>query len=194
MVVSKMKNFVYVQIPHTGSTSMAIWLRRHFGGNRILSKHSWRIPKPHRSCFKFTMVRNPYERMFTWWWFGLERDEYKPTFEEFMEFMLERKEVAKVGEGKDGKLQIPEFYTPQVRWVRDIPADQWIRLEDIGGGGALASLPFTDKRIPKFPHRNKTETRPRVPFLEYFTEGQARMVLEHSGEDFEAFGYDKGIR
>lgn len=191
MVYNNKFKFTYTQIPHTGSTSMAHWLKYNFlGWVRYGSKHSWEHPihMLNNNWYRFTMVRNPYERMFTWYWFDKERNPKPRTFKEFMHFMIDRKVRAPLEECRDGPLRIPEFYTPQITWVRNIKAHCWLQLEDIPG--ALKELPFVRGKEAVFPHRNRTSSRPRIPFKEYFSLTQADLVIEHSKEDFEAFGYE----
>lgn len=186
MIASDNFNFVCIQIPHTGSTSMGRWCRGFYAGRKIQTKHEWRVPDELQSYFKFTLVRNPYDRMFTWWWFTKERDNDQRSFSEFMEYMLDVK-----ANPPNDVLRVPNFFDPQYRWVERAGVDLWIRLKDLPD--ALCDLPFTggrDRSISQFPHKNKTTTKPAKDPKEYFTRKELDLVVEHSRKDFEVFGYE----
>ena len=65
MILSDKYRFVFVQVPHTGSTGIGDFLIAKFSGRRILSKHSylnelkWRFPHEFQSYFVVGGVRNP---------------------------------------------------------------------------------------------------------------------------------------
>jgi len=185
MVVSQQHRFVGIQIPHTGSTSFGVWCRRYFEARKIQSKHAWRVPEKFEHYPRYCLVRNPYERMLTWWWFGKERGSENVSFEQFMEFIIERREWAP--EAMDGRLKIPEFYQPQFMWIERTRIDDWVKLEEVPQG--LSRFPFVGKKVPPFPHRNRTVTKPRVSAYDYLSDSQKRLVLEYCEKDFEVFGY-----
>lgn len=186
MIVSELHKFVCIQIPHTGSTSMGRWCIVYYDGMKIKTKHEWRVPDDLQYYFKFALVRNPYDRMFTWWWFSKERDNDQRSFTEFMEYMLEVKENP-----PNDILQVPNFFDPQHMWIDRADIDMWVRLEDLPG--VLRGLPFTrklDHALRNFPHKNITTTKPNVDPKEYFTREDLDMVVAHSRKDFEVFGYE----
>lgn len=65
MIISDAHRYVFVEIPHTGTTAIAAELRRHYGGQPILRKHSHpnefrRIASAaQRKYFLFAGIRNP---------------------------------------------------------------------------------------------------------------------------------------
>jgi hypothetical protein len=192
MIVSDVHKVVSIAIPHTGSTSLSVWLKKHWAGRSRGQKHDWRVPEQLKNYTRITLVRNPYERMFCWWWFDnrhrQKHGEPWQSFEDFMHFMIARREIAPREEYEEGPLVIPEFYMPQVSWLFKAGIQHWIRLEDIPD--ALHGLPFVNGRFPGFPHENKSPNRPRIPFKQYFGRKQQELVLEYCREDFEELGYE----
>jgi len=65
MVISDKYRYVFVELPHTGSTAITKELCEHYGGVKVLTKHAryhqfWRIATPgQRRYFVFSGVRNP---------------------------------------------------------------------------------------------------------------------------------------
>ena len=65
MVISHKHRFVFVEVPHTGSHSIADQLIAHYGGEMILRKHAnvtqflAQASTEEREYFKFATVRNP---------------------------------------------------------------------------------------------------------------------------------------
>ena len=71
MIVSNKHRYVYIRIPKTGTKSMSEFLVRHYGGRkaRYAPYHSSRVPARYKDHFVFTVVRNPYERIWSKYWF-----------------------------------------------------------------------------------------------------------------------------
>ena len=65
MIVSQEHRFVFVQIPHTASTGIARYLVDHYGGQRVLAKHSTLdqflalAPRDWHGYYKFGAIRHP---------------------------------------------------------------------------------------------------------------------------------------
>lgn len=65
MIISHKHRFVFVEVPHTASHSIAEQLIKHYGGQPILRKHSnitqflGQASPEERRYFKFATVRNP---------------------------------------------------------------------------------------------------------------------------------------
>ena len=192
MIYSDKYKYLCFQIPHTGSTSMGNWCVKHNKGKKIGKKHQSKIPDfIDDSIYKFSLVRNPYNRLFTWWWFDKERGS-TVTFENFMKFLISRKDK----EANDPGLKNPRFYMNQTSWIKETGAN-WIKLEDVIGNPEnclVKSLPFLNKNKYKpFPHSNKTKTRPNMHLKEYFKNDLDKvlgLVYEYCEEDFTKFGYD----
>lgn len=65
MIVSDVHKYIYVQIPHTGSTTIGEELIEHYDGRPVLSKHSYphelfrKESKKYRDYYLFASIRNP---------------------------------------------------------------------------------------------------------------------------------------
>ena len=68
MIVSHQHRYIFVQFPRTGCTAIASELVEHYGGQRILRKHSnyehflKQATPDERGYFAFSSVRNPLDR------------------------------------------------------------------------------------------------------------------------------------
>ena len=186
MIISKGYRFIYFQIAHTGYTSMAKICRKKFGGV-INGHHSINFPSMYKNFFKFTIVRNPYTRMFSWWWFNKNANlKYKSTFEEFMFDLINRK----------NKLVYPPadpedmIYDSQINWIKRAKIDKYIKLENImNDSSILAQLPFVNKTL-KFPWLNKNQVRPNGSAFDFLNKKQLDLIVEYAEEDFKEFGYE----
>lgn len=67
MIISNKHKVVFVAIPKTGTRSVYNSLRNVFAGE-LYKEHHKVIPKEYRDFFKFTIVRNPYDRIVSVWW------------------------------------------------------------------------------------------------------------------------------
>lgn len=71
MIISHKNRYVFVEIPHTGSHSIAAELIQFYGGERILRKHAnltqfeAQASRDERAYFVFGTVRNPLDTAFT---------------------------------------------------------------------------------------------------------------------------------
>ena len=191
MIYSKEYNYLCFQIPHTGSTSMGRWCVSKYNGKKAGLKHQSLIPKEiNKNVFKFCLIRNPYDRLFTWWWFDKEKGS-NSSFVDFLKFIIDRKDI----NANDPGLKNPRFYMNQSSWIKETGA-KWLKLEDVikePEKCLIDFLPFVNKKNYKhFPHYNKTKTRPRIHLKEYFKndlENVLYLVRKYCTEDFETFGY-----
>jgi hypothetical protein len=164
---------------------MARWLRVNYGGIHLRKQHNheWRVPEKYRSFFKFTMVRNPYERLMSWLWHDKANLNYLDgDMIKLLEFLVERCGT----DYDDPFLQVPGFYAPQLEWVRRAEVQAVVRLEH--KDRELRSLPFVRGPLPKFPWLNQ-HSRPRQYFKDCFEERAQQLLLAYCREDFDAFGY-----
>lgn len=71
MIVSSAHRYVFVEVPHTGSTAIAAELCQHHGGRPLLAKHSaysefWHIATPEERRYRAIVgVRNPLDSTVT---------------------------------------------------------------------------------------------------------------------------------
>ena len=174
--------YVYVSIDKTGSTTVNSLLVDHFGGTRTRNGLKV-IPGnrgPRTKHFLFTVCRNPYERMVSWWWAVCRtgHDRYG-----------HRARLAANGLSES----LPDFLRlwqtkgglAQVRWLeKNPPMDRIIRLENLDD--EFNSLPFVGTPVV-VPHRN---AKPRPPWREIIDCESKAMIEDLYEEDFRYFGYE----
>lgn len=131
--------------------------------------------------FKFTIVRNPYTRAYSWYKNvirdPIHRKSYNvdegTSFEEFLQENIGKSALRK-----------------QSYWLKDyngiIKMDQVIKFEDLEGGfkELCLNLGVTGLNLP---HEIKGQTE---DYLNSYNENTKRLIKEFYKEDFELFGYD----
>jgi hypothetical protein len=125
MYVSHSRNAVYLAIPRTASRSISAWFRLDYGAIKVNGHHGHRADPAIKDYLAFTSVRNPYDRLASWYKFTKKADD---LFELIKEHRL----------------------VPQACWL-----DKWqqafsrpitiIHYENLNE--ELRTLPFVDKEI-----------------------------------------------
>jgi hypothetical protein len=187
MIVSERYKYIYVAILKTGSSSMRGWLSLHFVGKGVpgVRYHSWDIPREYREYFKFTVVRNPYDRMMSSYFFGKER----------WERGLPPPPPLKLGMTPVEHIQTimnidwTSAWMSQAQYVDEIKANAVLKLEEIPD--ALKILPFINMTVPPFPHRRRTPEKPKGSPVEILGEEWATLVGEYEAATFERYGYER---
>jgi hypothetical protein len=181
-MISHEHKFIYVAIPKTGSASINDWSKRNFEAEQIGRYHGFKIPKEFNRYLVFTIIRNPYERCWSWYWFEELRDQNGWSFEEHFRQRLK-------GKNKNGRgLYHPLWASTQKTFVERSKARYVIKLE----GLELNVLPFVNsEEHMKIPHIRKTRGKPKGLAVDLMTKKQKDIVLEYCEEDFEVFGYEK---
>jgi len=67
MFICDNPKFVYVSFTKSGSSSMYALFNQHYAGLNK-PRHHRKIPDEYSIYPSFTVVRNPYSRMVSWWW------------------------------------------------------------------------------------------------------------------------------
>ncbi len=192
MIISHALKYVYIGIPRTGSKSMNRWLLDYYQGEWYGEHHGWKVPDEARDYTRFTIVRNPYEREISAWYFvpwGAETVSPPPPANQFAE--LFRGTIAL----RDGNVRIESHETPEVRmnqfhFVRKSGVSLVLHFEHLPH--CLKDLPFVDKNhVPPFPHKEERGVRPPGTFFDHFNADAEKAVWEYASDDFEAFGYHR---
>ena len=69
MIVSAKHRYCYLTAPKTASKSLRQLFMTRFGGVTRGAFHQNLFVKPSPGWFVFGVVRNPYARLVSWWWF-----------------------------------------------------------------------------------------------------------------------------
>ena len=177
----------------TGTHSMYDVLKREFGGFRYGRYHEATLPSGHENYFKFTTIRNPYERLVSAWnslFFSSE--EYRimyleqigsDDFEKFLDWAIRV---------KHGMVDMPiraiQVVCPQSIYLDGIEIDAYLKIENIDT--ELNNLPFAS-------NRDKPIVIPRLLKREHATWDDVKnkklikKANEFLKEDFEMFDYTK---
>jgi len=208
MLVSQSHRFVFVHVQKTAGTSITEllrplsltpsggrvarlcsdlglvrdWRRHHFRKHAPLRRAERVLPpEVFASFYKFAFVRNPWDRLVSWYEFILQDRSHRrhavvsrlPDFETFVRHELARPRRSQwwMLVGRDGRLGI-DF------------AGRFERLDaDMAGICGRLGIPYQP-----LPHVNRG-TR-RAPFQQYYTPALAALVRERWAPEIEAFGYD----
>ena len=142
-------------------------------------------PRFDRAAFKFTFVRNPYDRAVSLYLY-LRRLDLVPEETSFVEFLreLERDGCPRIG--PYNYLGLSQC-NPQVRWTEQVDMDFVGRFESLEEDFAelLTRLGLDPRPLP---HRNPTTRRDDRTYL---TEEARELVVRCYAEDFDAFGYER---
>lgn len=176
---------VYTGIPRTGSKSMFQWLSDNYGSENVGGHHDWQVPDEFKDYLVVTIVRNPYERTVSGWFF---------------------EPVIKTGDEPPRPKSLAEKMRGTIAQRRAEPSGHHMSQKDfVERGGVdlvlyferlpqcLGELPFVDKsNIPPFPHNNAGGFRPaQGNFFDFFTMEDEKLIWQYDREDFETFGYQR---
>jgi len=123
--------------------------------------------------FKFCVVRNPYDKMVSYYFFEKKRlpNNFNYTFNEFCK-------------NKDC------FNLNRVKLNGSIKCDYFIKfenlLEDLEIVCKKLSIPFDKDLLPNFKSKCRTEKK---PYQDYYDEETKQIVYQKHKEEFELFGY-----
>jgi hypothetical protein len=202
-MISHINKFIYIDICKTAGTSITKSLKslsneqfekfeyshtfsrsgKHHSISNILGGITCTKITPHMidSYFKFTFVRNPYDRIVSLYEWGQALDKYdKIPFKQFVKNI------------KDNVYD--DFnkarYVPMVNWLTD-PRDGKIKVDFVGRYEninedflALSKILNIDSKLT---HVNKTS---RKPILDYYDDDVIKWVYDLYKKDFEVFDYN----
>jgi len=185
------RKFIFIDICRTGSTSIRVTLsdskekdinpRHHNIGNRYVKQSVMLTDNQIKNYFKFTIVRNPYDRLVSLWLWGYS----KYNFSQFVNLVKNNK----ISKGFKYR------YMPMIDWIRD--KNNKIHIDYIGRFENL-NFHFSEicKRIkidtPVLKKLNTGNERSgiiRKEYREYYNDDTKRIVTEIYKEDLERFKY-----
>lgn len=179
MYINNNLKFVYVSITKTGSRSIIKLLQDTYGCDNIGHPMAV-IPKPYEDYYSFLVVRNPYERMVSWWWAicKAEGDRYGHKRELREAGLTESlSDFAILWERKGD-------YSQAVHITTNKKIDKVLKLESIEED--FNSLPFVTSpvTIPKI------NTHARPSWQELLDDKSEKLIRRIYSDDFKLFGYD----
>jgi len=188
MVISDKFEFVYIDVPKTGSISFERIFKEKFFAKAVspknsnLTKHCREIPPHAQNYKKIISVRNPYDRLKSLYSFHLQRQtkiDHEYTVDDFLNKIINEVEEYQ----KNGflmYLSINDYLLPFD--LHD--TDYIIHLEN--AEEQINNLEFVDTPVV-FPWRNKSEKK-SVNMLNFETIKKVNIWAQH---DFKQFGYEK---
>lgn len=146
--------------------------------------------------FKFSVVRNPFDRFHSLWWNGRHVGKHHTmTFAEFTNYALRRTLGAHLAHWRKGQWTMHQRFWPQAQFLRSrngmMEMDQVLRFESISDDFAELArhigLPSTN--LPKVLMKNR-RPQSRRPYAEDYDDKTRAIVGDYYREDLEVFNYD----
>lgn len=199
------KDFIFVQVPRTSSSSASGAISQALGLDELA------IPTIHASFLDepeidpagrpvFAFVRNPYEREFSQWkYHSFKTDDIKKpiSFPDWVEWRYADKELPAehfLDADVEDYLRTFSRY-PQLGWLMNQAGE--LMVTHLGyfeerekyTEQMLAAMNAT---VDKYPHFEASDTFvPTSQYLDYYTEHTLNLISERYKADIEAFGYTK---
>lgn len=179
--------YIFNLMPSTASRSVRLVLQVCYRGQIHRNQHS----RLHRHGFThYGIIRNPYHRMLSLWASRTDVDPKTPPYHEFLN-----------NTGRDKRWR---FYSQSRYYKRNLFLNHAIRFENIDE--EFSRLPFVKKaiHIPTIAEWKALSVffgsdmargeRSRVNFNEVYSDKRnVKALLDHSGKDFERFGYSTEV-
>jgi len=192
MIIHNKKEFVYLNIPKTGTQSLD-QIFTGIGGKWVrvqnispgAQSHYRHIPQHAKEYKKIISVRNPYTRMLSMYNFELGRDSVNAlgkTFKEYCEWALDLTYNADIHTEDDNIYR----YFPCWKYAEPNGWDYVIKTESISND--INNIPFLTDSVKNIPHNNKSQG---LTWEQAKTTEIIHIINKWAGKDFELFGYNK---
>ncbi len=152
---------------------------QHLTCNQMV-KHGFVSPEKFQEYYKFAIVRNPYDRLVSeYFWKGMNWQERYNSFEKFVRALP-----------KLMKLVQYAHFIPQHQFITDnndnIIVDDVLRFENYSEqiSGLLSKFNIEADTNKKYNHSQ------RGSYEQYYTDDLKKIVQQYYEKDFEMFGYD----
>ena len=183
----KYKDFIFIHINKTGGTSIINIIgkpfRKHLTANQVIQHIG---QKKWNNAYKFTVVRNPWDKVVSQYKFRIKTNKSKMT-EQRISF---KDWVTKVFKEKDSFYYggRPQMYIPQVEWLKnvegEIDIDNILRFENITEDYKhMAKLLKINQNLP---HLNSTQ---KSDYRGFYDEETKLIINKWFKEDIKQFGY-----
>jgi len=182
MIYSNKHNYVYYEVPKTGSSSIKLFLKTYYGG--MGEKRHVRKVTSH--TVKIASVRNPYARVVSQYFFEEQRGRKERqdivNFDMFLDYLLEQdKHPANTRETKK------YVYFTQSKFLYFVEPTHIIKQENIWED--LQKLPFFNKNIQQ--KLAKVQQSVHDSWIEYYNKEREEKVYNWALEDFKQFNYER---
>lgn len=181
-MISDEYKVIFIHINKTGGTSISQafgFPRKHKVARQLKEEvpHKWDL------YFKFSFVRNPWDRMLSMYKFRIENNFQIDSNISFKKWLLEV--CPKQRENKS----FPPLWGPQLEWLEDkegnILVDYIGRYERIKSDWEKICKKINKKLI--LPHLNKSN---HLPYYKYYDKETKSLVEEWHQKDIAKFGYE----
>jgi hypothetical protein len=206
MIISDRHSYVFVQLPHTGSTAIGAELCEHYGGTRVLYKHSTyedflRVATDReRGYFCFSCIRNPMDTVVSLYfrYRSNHRDDFTdPERIGRKSWMLRSLDQHKYRYVHEQGVEFSSFF---LRYYR-LPYDNWSRLshhrmdlvlrfESLREDFARLLAALGIEAVCPLPVANATHLRDG-DFLSYYDESALARASRVFGPFLKRWGYPK---
>ena len=194
MIISDNYKFIYIDVPKTASVTLDSIFTEYSGGylqrppaqSNLMTKHCRVVPEHAKYYTKIISVRNPYDRMTSFYYFSVARKvELQQmgvsTFDGFIDYCLN----ATIKHDATEVNGLMYRYFPMWKYVKPISYNVVLKLESLQQD--IAQLDFLPKDIT-LPIRNENS---HPAWEEVETLERKEKIQLWAGEDFELFGYEK---
>ena len=191
-MINHEKKIIFVHIPKTGGTSIeSLFCSSNlYGKEKHLMSHEY-DPKHLKSYFKFSFVRNPWDRSLSYYFFRLQKSYemfgHGDSFLNWMKFLHNCRD-------NEHKNNFFQFYLSIQNQYEFIFRNDCLMIDYVGKFENLQQDFNTvcDKiEIPRqqLPHKNKTSHK---HYTEYYDDETREIVAQKYAKDIEYFGYKFG--
>lgn len=178
LYISHKYKFIFIQIPKTGTSSIKAVLNPFIEGNTFdairhadYAEIARSYPNQLIEYFKFSFVRNPWDRIVSYYFFQKKRGKInnKLTFEDFL--------LAPGG----------SVVKPQCDWVHQLNSYSFVgRFENFQEDFDIVCEKIGIPR-KELPHENETKHK---HYTEYYNDKMREIVAKKCAKDIEYFGYE----
>lgn len=189
-MISKKYEYAYLAITKTGTRSIYKVLKTYYDGS-ICADHRQKFTPNTKNYFRFTTVRNPYDRACSAYGSVItKRDQYH--FRKRMKMFNLPIDMLGFIRCIHGKHHNHVTVYPQAYWLKHNSFDRIIQQEFLEE--EFMKLPFVcdNKKDIVFPHVNSSRLhKGRLPTIELLNDKIINLINDHYSEDFKLLDYPK---
>ena len=179
--------FIFIHINKCGGTTIDTLFSGKFAGHKKAFNYKELYPKEFKNYFKFTFIRNPWDRVVSFYHYQIKRGWDFYPFNETIPFKKFVKEWLK---------QMPEQTSLNTNscydWISDENSDLLVdfigRFENIQEDFNIVcdKIGIQQQRLP---HKNKSQHK---HYTEYYDDETRKIVAKKFAKDIEYFNYEFG--